>query len=76
MITMPTPATAIIVPPTHMPVTADGGVFVAGSLAWGMIFDGFRPDRWDIAGSAICLAMNLFPTFSPSSTSYAWRWRS
>ena len=25
-----------------------GGVFVAGSLAWGMIIDGFRPDRWDI----------------------------
>lgn len=32
-----------------------GGVFVAGSLAWGMIFDGFRPDRYDVAGSLICL---------------------
>ena len=32
-----------------------GGVFVAGSLAWGMTFDGLRPDRWDIAGSVICL---------------------
>jgi drug/metabolite transporter superfamily protein YnfA len=30
-------------------------VFVAGSLVWGVAFDGFRPGRWDIAGSAICL---------------------
>ncbi|NNH69199.1 YnfA family protein [Nocardia uniformis] len=36
-------------------LAAYGGVFVAGSLAWGMIFDGYRPDRWDIAGAAICL---------------------
>jgi small multidrug resistance family-3 protein len=36
-------------------LAAYGGVFVAGSLAWGMVFDGFRPDRRDIAGSAICL---------------------
>jgi len=25
-------------------LAAYGGVFVAGSLAWGVIFDGFRPD--------------------------------
>ncbi|BBY83362.1 YnfA family protein [Mycolicibacterium pulveris] len=36
-------------------LAAYGGVFVAGSLAWGMIADGFRPDRWDIAGATICL---------------------
>ncbi len=36
-------------------LAAYGGVFVAGSLAWGMIFDGFRPDRLDIIGAAICL---------------------
>jgi small multidrug resistance family-3 protein len=34
---------------------AYGGVFVAGSLAWGMIADGFRPDRWDITGALLCL---------------------
>jgi small multidrug resistance family-3 protein len=32
-----------------------GGVFVAGSLLWGVIADGFRPDRFDIAGAVICL---------------------
>ena len=34
---------------------AYGGVFVAGSLAWGMIVDRFRPDRYDIIGALICL---------------------
>jgi small multidrug resistance family-3 protein len=28
---------------------------VAGSLAWGMLVDQFRPDRYDIVGAAICL---------------------
>ncbi|TDC98996.1 YnfA family protein [Nonomuraea deserti] len=36
-------------------LAAYGGVFVAGSLAWGVVVDGFRPDRWDVAGALICL---------------------
>ena len=36
-------------------LAAYGGIFVAGLLAWGMAVDGFRPDRWDLAGAAICL---------------------
>jgi len=36
-------------------LAAYGGVFVAGSLVWGAIVDGFRPDRWDLAGALICL---------------------
>lgn len=36
-------------------LAAYGGVFVAGSLLWGMAVDGFRPDRWDVSGAAICL---------------------
>jgi len=36
-------------------LAAYGGVFVAGSLAWGMVVDGFRPDRYDVAGALICL---------------------
>ena len=32
-----------------------GGIFVAGSLAWGMVVDGFRPDRYDVGGALICL---------------------
>lgn len=36
-------------------LAAYGGVFVAGSLAWGIIFDKFQPDRYDLIGAAICL---------------------
>jgi small multidrug resistance family-3 protein len=37
-------------------LAAYGGVFVAGSLLWGVMFDGFRPTRYDLAGALICLA--------------------
>ena len=37
-------------------LAAYGGVFVAGSLAWGTAVDGFRPDRFDYLGAAVCLA--------------------
>jgi small multidrug resistance family-3 protein len=36
-------------------LAAYGGVFVAGSLLWGVVADGFKPDRWDISGAVICL---------------------
>ena len=36
-------------------LAAYGGVFVAGSLAWGVAFDRFRPDRYDVIGAVICL---------------------
>lgn len=37
-------------------LAAYGGVFVAGSLLWGVVVDRFRPDRWDVTGSLVCLA--------------------
>ena len=36
-------------------LAAYGGVFIVGSLAWAMASDGFRPDRFDLIGAAICL---------------------
>lgn len=36
-------------------LAAYGGVFIVGSLLWGVVFDGFRPDRWDVIGAVICL---------------------
>jgi small multidrug resistance family-3 protein len=36
-------------------LAAYGGVFVAGSLLWGMALDGYRPDRYDVLGALICL---------------------
>ncbi|MEV1244262.1 YnfA family protein [Nonomuraea sp. NPDC049750] len=46
-------------------LAAYGGVFVAGSLAWGMVVDGFRPDRWDVMGALICLAGVLVIMYAP-----------
>ena len=31
------------------------GVFIALALAWGVVVDGFRPDRWDLLGATICV---------------------
>lgn len=36
-------------------LAAYGGVFIAGSLLWGMVVDRFKPDRWDLIGTGICL---------------------
>ena len=36
-------------------LAAYGGIFVAGSLLWGMVVDRFRPDRFDVIGAACCL---------------------
>ena len=36
-------------------LAAYGGVFVAGSLDWGVALDGYRPDHYDITGAVICL---------------------
>ncbi|MEU7828492.1 MULTISPECIES: YnfA family protein [unclassified Nonomuraea] len=46
-------------------LAAYGGVFVAGSLAWGMVVDGFRPDRWDVMGALVCLAGVLVIMYAP-----------
>lgn len=36
-------------------LAAYGGIFVAGSLLWGRLVDGFRPDRYDLIGAGVCL---------------------
>ncbi len=36
-------------------LAAYGGIFVAGSLAWGIVVDKFSPDRWDWIGASLCL---------------------
>jgi small multidrug resistance family-3 protein len=49
-------------------LAAYGGVFVAGSLVWGMLVDGFRPDRWDVIGAALCLAGVAVIMYAPRTT--------
>jgi len=51
-------------------LAAYGGVFVAGSLAWGMLVDGFRPDRWDILGAFICLGGVAVIMYAPRATDH------
>lgn len=48
-------------------LAAYGGVFVAGSLTWGIIFDGFRPDRYDLIGAAIALIGVAVIMYAPRS---------
>ena len=49
-------------------LAAYGGVFVAGSLLWGVVLDGFRPDRWDISGAMICLLGVAVIMYAPRPT--------
>jgi small multidrug resistance family-3 protein len=49
-------------------LAAYGGVFVAGSLAWAMIVDRFRPDRYDVIGALICLAGVAVIMYAPRGT--------
>jgi len=49
-------------------LAAYGGVFLLGSLAWGMVVDGFRPDRWDIGGVLICLVGVAVIMYAPRAT--------
>ena len=35
---------------------AYGGIFIVLSILWGMIVDGWRPDRFDFIGAAVALA--------------------
>lgn len=46
-------------------LAAYGGVFIAGSLVWGMVFDKFTPDRWDIIGALVALAGVSIIMFAP-----------
>ena len=46
-------------------LAAYGGIFVAGSLTWGVVVDGFRPDRWDIGGALLCLLGVVVIMYAP-----------
>ena len=39
--------------------------FIAGSLLWGVVFDGFRPDRYDLGGAAVALVGVAIIMYSP-----------
>ena len=60
-------AVAALQPEAHFGrvLAAYGGVFIAGSLLWGVVFDGFRPDRYDLGGAAVALVGVAIIMYSP-----------
>jgi len=44
---------------------AYGGVYIAASLLWLWLFEGTRPDRWDLAGALACLVGAGIILFGP-----------
>lgn len=46
-------------------LAAYGGIFVAGSIAWGMVADGYRPDLYDVTGALVCLAGMAVIMYAP-----------
>jgi small multidrug resistance family-3 protein len=44
---------------------AYGGVYIIASVLWLWIAEGVWPDRWDVAGSALCLAGAAVILFAP-----------
>jgi small multidrug resistance family-3 protein len=49
-------------------LAAYGGIFVAGSLLWGVLLDHFRPDRYDLLGATICLLGVAVIMYAPRSS--------
>jgi small multidrug resistance family-3 protein len=44
---------------------AYGGVYVVASLFWLWLVESARPDRWDFAGVALCLAGTMVILLAP-----------
>ena len=44
---------------------AYAGIYLGASLLWLMGVEGVRPDRWDVIGSAVCLAGAMLIVFGP-----------
>lgn len=46
---------------------AYGGIYIVASILWLWGIEGHRPDRWDVAGGAICLVGTAVILFAPRS---------
>lgn len=44
---------------------AYGGIYILLSLGWMWAIEGIRPDRWDVTGTAICVAGALVILLGP-----------
>ena len=57
--------TLIDTPAAGRAYAAYGGVYILASLCWMALAEGVRPDRWDLAGAAVCLAGASLILFAP-----------
>jgi small multidrug resistance family-3 protein len=46
---------------------AYGGIYIAAAILWLWLSDGIRPSRWDLIGSATCVAGAMVIYFAPRS---------
>ena len=46
---------------------AYGGIYIVASLIWLWAFEWTRPDRWDLAGGAVCILGAMLILFGPRS---------
>lgn len=46
---------------------AYGGVYILASILWLWAVEDMRPDRWDLAGTAVCLAGAALILYGPRS---------
>ena len=44
---------------------AYGGVFIASSLVWHLVFEVVRPDRWDLISATICVVCAVIILLGP-----------
>nr|WP_211112367.1 YnfA family protein [Azospirillum soli] len=47
---------------------AYGGIYILASLLWMWAVEGSRPDRWDMAGAALCVAGALVILHGPRAS--------
>ena len=57
--------TRIDAPAAGRAYAAYGGIYVAVSLLWLLAVERVRPDRWDLAGAALCLVGAGVILFTP-----------
>lgn len=44
---------------------AYGGIYILCSLAWLLVVEGVRPDRWDLIGAGLCVAGAAVILYAP-----------
>mgnify|MGYP003384742235 CR=1 FL=1 len=42
-----------------------GGIYIVAAIGWLWVFEGTRPDRWDVLGAAVCLVGSAIILFGP-----------